>query len=73
MAGWFPRTAYYSFGEYDGVIILEGSEDKGASATILAAVPDHVKDIKTTTLLIVEDTMEALRKAGEVTYQAPSA
>lgn len=64
---------YHSFGEYDGVIIFESPDETTAAAGILAAVsPGHVKAIKTTPLLSVEDTMEAMRKAGEMTYRAPS-
>lgn len=63
---------YYSFGEYDGVLISESSDDKAAAAIILTAImPGHIKDIKTTTLLTVEDTLDSLRKAGEMTFRAP--
>lgn len=63
---------YYSFGDYDGVIITEAPDDVTAAAVVLAAVsPGHVKAIKTVPLLTVEQTMEALRKAGRVTYRAP--
>ena len=63
---------YQSFGEYDGVIIFESPEDTSAAAGVLAAVsPGHVKAIKTSTLLSVEDGMEAMRKAGEVAFQRP--
>lgn len=63
---------YHSFGEYDGVIIFESPDDTSAAAGVLAAVsPGHVKSIKTTTLLSVEDTMEAMRKAGAATYRGP--
>ena len=37
-----------------------------------AVTPGHVKAIKTTKLFTVEETMEAMRKAGNVTYQGPS-
>ena len=63
---------YYSFGEYDGVIIVEAPDEVTAAATVLAAVvPGHVKSIKTVPLLTVEQTMEALRKAGGAGYRAP--
>lgn len=65
-------SLYYSFGEYDGVIVYEAPDEKAGAAVILAAIsPGHLKAIKTTTLLTVEDTMDALRKAGEVTYRGP--
>jgi len=63
---------HFSFGEYDGVIIYEAPDDATAAAGVLAAVsPGHIKAIKTTTLLSVEDAMGAMRKAGDVTYRAP--
>jgi uncharacterized protein with GYD domain len=65
-------TFYYSFGEYDGVIIYEAPDDGTAAAGVLAAVtPGHIKAIKTTTLLSVEDAMEAMRKAGDATFRRP--
>jgi|SRR5215469_7173129 len=65
---------YYCFGEYDGVVLADLPEDISAVATSLAAVsPGHVKAIRTTKLFTVEETMEAMRKAGSIAYQAPSA
>jgi len=64
---------YYCFGEYDVVVLVEAPDDVSASAIVLAAIsPGHLKAIKTTKLLTVEETMEAMRKAGSVTYPAPS-
>jgi uncharacterized protein with GYD domain len=64
---------YYCFGEYDGVVLAELPDDIAAIATSLAAVsPGHVKAIKTTKLFTVEETMEAMRKAGSAGYQGPS-
>jgi len=63
---------YHSFGEYDGVIISESPDDTSAAAGVLAGISaGHIKSIKTTTLLSVEDAMEAMRRAGEVTFQRP--
>jgi uncharacterized protein with GYD domain len=65
---------YYHFGEYDGTLIMEAPDDTTATAVILAAVaPGHVRATKTTRLMTVEETMEAMRKAGGQSYQAPSA
>jgi uncharacterized protein with GYD domain len=63
---------YYTFGEYDGFVLSDMPDDVSAAAVAIAAVtPGHVRSIKTTRVLTVEETMEALRKAGSVTYQAP--
>jgi hypothetical protein len=54
------------------VIIYESPDDTTAAAGVLAAViPGHIKAIKTTTLLGVEDAMDAMRKAGDVTFRRP--
>ena len=64
---------YYCFGEYDGVAIIEASDDSAALAGVMALVaPGHIKAIKTTKLFTVEETMEAMRKAGSLTFQGPS-
>ena len=63
-------SLYYSFGEYDGLIIIEAPDEKAAAAAVLTSVSvGHIRTIKTTTLLTVEDTLEALRKAGEITFR----
>jgi uncharacterized protein with GYD domain len=68
------HSLYYSFGEYDGVVIYEAPDESTATAFILAATsPGHLKSTKTTTLLTVEQTMQAMRKAGGATYKGPKA
>ena len=63
---------HYSFGDYDGVLMLEAPDEKTVAAMILTAVSaGHIKSIKTTTLLTVEDAMEVFRRAGERTYRPP--
>ena len=64
---------YYCFGEYDGIVLSEAPDDTTAMALAIAAVtPGHVKAIRTTRLFTVEETMEAMRKAGSAGYQGPS-
>ena len=66
-------SLYYCFGEYDGVALLEAPDDIAASAVVLAALtPGYIKTIKTTKLLTIEETIEAMRKAGSLSYQGPS-
>ena len=63
---------YYSFGDYDGVVLFEAPDDTAAVAGLVAALgPGHIKAIKTTKLMTVEDTMEALRRAGGLAYAGP--
>ncbi len=64
---------YFCFGEYDVVGLSEMPDDNAALATSVAAVtPGHLKAIKTTKLFTVEETMEAMRKAGGLAFQGPS-
>jgi uncharacterized protein with GYD domain len=64
---------YYCFGEYDGLMLTELPDDSVAVAAGLAAViPGHLKTAKTTKLFTVEETMEAMRKAGSLVFQGPS-
>lgn len=63
---------YYCFGEYDGVVLVDAPDDVTATAVVLAAVaPGHLRATRTTRLMTVEEGMEAMRKAGTVTYAAP--
>lgn len=65
---------YYHFGEYDGFAIVEAPDDTAANAAVIAAtVPGHLKATKTTRLFSVEEAMAAMRKAGALSFQAPSA
>ena len=64
---------YFCFGEYDVVAIAEAPDDVSALATTMAAVtPGHLKAIKTTRLFTVEESLEAMRMAGRLTFQGPS-
>ena len=63
---------YYSFGEYDVLVIYEAPDESTAAAIVLAATaPGHLSKVKTTVLLSSEEGMEAMRKAGGATYRAP--
>ena len=64
---------YFCYGEYDVVAIGELPDDSAATAVALAAIsPGHLKAYKTTKLFTVEETMEAMRKAGSLGFQGPS-
>ena len=64
---------YYCFGEYDVVAITEAPDDNAALAGAMAVMaPGHLKAVKTTKLFIVEEAMEAMRKAGSLAFQGPS-
>ncbi len=64
---------YFCFGEYDGVALYEAPDDMTATAISMAAVsPGHLKASHTTKLFTVEETMEAMRKAGSISFQGPA-
>ena len=65
--------AYFHFGEYDLTLIFEAPDDTTATAMLLAAVSaGHLRATRTTRLMTVEEAMEAMRKAGGQSYQAPA-
>ena len=39
---------------------------------LVAASPGHLKAYKTTKLVTMEETIEAMRKAGSIAFQGPS-
>jgi len=66
------REAWYAFGEYDLVALLEMPDNAAAAAfAVAAAAGGAVKAIKTTPLMSVEEGMEAVRKAGGAGYAPP--
>jgi len=65
---------YFTFGDYDVVLIAELPDNIAALATALAAVvPGHVSKTKTTVLLSPEETVAAMKMAAGVTLRAPGA
>lgn len=65
-------SLYYTLGEYDGFVIWEFPDEMTATAAILAAVsPGHLRATKTTLLMSGATVMEAMRKAGSVSFRGP--
>ena len=63
---------WYAFGEHDGYTLWEAPDNVSMAAVALAiGSGGALSSIETTVLLSVEDTIDALRKAGEVGYRAP--
>ncbi len=53
-------------------MIYEAPDETTAAATILSAIsPGHLKATKTTALLSVEETLEAMSKANAEVYPGP--
>ena len=64
---------YYCFGDFDGVVIFEAPDEATATAVVLAATTGgHMKGTKTTVLFSVENAMNAMGKASDIVYPAPT-
>ena len=69
------ESAYFAFGEYDIVFVMEAPDNKSAAAFALAvAAGGSVKAYKTTPLMTIEDGLQALRAASDVAsaYRPPA-
>jgi uncharacterized protein with GYD domain len=65
--------SWFSFGDYDAVIIIEGSDNVSAAACSLAvSASGAFKGFKTTPLLGVAEGMAAMKKAGNLGYKPPN-
>ena len=64
---------WFAFGVSDAVVISDMPDNLSAAAGALAATAGGaVKALKTTVLMSVEDSMQAMRKAGDAGYRAPT-
>ena len=65
---------WYGFGTYDGYNLWEAPDNVSIAAVVLAiSSGGALSSCETTVLLTVDETLEALRKAGQVRYRAPGA
>ena len=63
---------WYAFGEYDAYSLLEAPDNVSIAAVAMAiSGGGALSRYETTVLLTVEETMEAMRKAGEIKYRPP--
>jgi uncharacterized protein with GYD domain len=63
---------WYAFGEHDGYNLWEAPDNVSMAAVALAiAGGGSLRSLETTVLMSVDETIEALRKAGEVQYRPP--
>jgi uncharacterized protein with GYD domain len=66
---------YFCFGDYDGVVISEFPSNVDAASVALAAgASGGFSDMKTTVLITMDESMEAMAKAGQVAreYRPPA-
>ena len=65
---------WYAFGAHDGYTLWEAPDNTSMSAVALAiAGGGALSSLETTVLMSVDETMDALRKAQQVQYEAPGA
>jgi uncharacterized protein with GYD domain len=65
---------WYAFGTYDGYNLWEAPDNVSMAAVALAiSGGGALSSFETTVLLTVEETLAALRKAGQVRYRQPGA
>jgi uncharacterized protein with GYD domain len=65
---------WYAFGTHDGYNLWEAPDNVSMAAVALAiGGGGALSSFETTVLLSVEETMEALQKAGQVQYRPPGA
>ena len=63
---------WYAFGTHDGYTLWEAPDDVSMAAVALAlAGGGAISSLDTTVLLTVDETLEALTRAGQVGYRAP--
>jgi uncharacterized protein with GYD domain len=63
---------WYAFGQHDGYNLWEAPDNVSmAAAAIAIGGGGAVSSLETTVLLTVEETLEALGKAGDIAYSPP--
>lgn len=63
---------WYGFGTHDGYNLWEAPDNVSMAAVALAiGAGGALSSLETTVLMSVEDTLAALRTAGDVRYRAP--
>jgi uncharacterized protein with GYD domain len=70
--GGYIERAYYAFGDYDAILIIEMPDHVSAAAFSLAVSAGRaVKAIKTSPLLTIEDGIAAMQQAASAGYRPP--
>ena len=65
---------WYAFGTHDGYNVWEAPDNVSMAAVALAiSGGGALRSFETTVLMTVEESMDALHRAGEIRYQAPGA
>ena len=68
------ESAWFAFGEYDVVLILQMPDNVNAAAIAMAfAAGGACRAVKTTPLITVAEAVEAMKKASTAGYRAATA
>ena len=68
------ESLYYSFGDYDVVVLIEMPDAASMAAlSMVAGASGAVTNIKTTVLIPITEGVEAAHKAAGLTYRPPGA
>jgi uncharacterized protein with GYD domain len=68
------ESAWFAFGDYDVVLIIQMPSNVDAGAIAMAfAAGGAVKSVKTTPLLTAEEAVQAMQKAASAGYRAVTA
>jgi len=66
--------SWYAFGKHDGYTLWEAPDNVSMAAVALAiSSGGALSSLDTIVLLTVDETMDALRRVGQVQYRAPGA
>ena len=66
------ETAYYAFGEFDIMAIIDFPDNVSAAAWAIAGAAGGALDsLKTVPLVSMEEGVEAMRKASDIGYAPP--
>lgn len=74
-AGGKIEAMYFCFGEYDGIVIADFPSNVAAASAIMAVgASGGFSSVKTTVLIPMNDTVEAMRGAKKIAgeYMAPA-
>ncbi len=64
--------AWFAFGDYDIVVIVEMPDNKSMGALVLAATSaGHLSASKTTVLMPIDEGLASMRAAGAIAYPGP--
>jgi uncharacterized protein with GYD domain len=67
------QSAYFAFGDYDVIAVMDLPQNVDAAAfSIAAAAGGAIRAIKTTPLMSIADGIAAMQKAGQIGYVAPA-